>query len=293
MAAPEATQHQKETTSWRFPLKRYRVGAYVVRQHLRPQALPAGADARAAVPLQLACAGCGKIDYPDAILNKRLSVKVPRRGRRVRRADGRHSGRRAADPQRDRRNRQGHRGAQEIRLAVHQRAAVGKKAAPVRAVALFVLLGPSRRAQAPSRQIGLHGRRLERAVAAIKAAKDKGFAVNVNCTIFDGHPAEDIAGFLDLTEQLGVGVSISPGYAYERAPDQQHFLTAATPRNCSARSSLGQGQEMEFHPLGHVPRLPRRQPGISLHAVGHADPQHLRLAEAVLSARRRLCQDFQ
>jgi hopanoid biosynthesis associated radical SAM protein HpnH len=64
----------------------------------------------------------------------------------------------------------------------------------------------------------------EKAVAAIKAAKAKGFAVNVNCTIFDGHPAEDIAAFLDRTEELGVGVSISPGYAYERAPDQQHFL---------------------------------------------------------------------
>jgi hopanoid biosynthesis associated radical SAM protein HpnH len=64
----------------------------------------------------------------------------------------------------------------------------------------------------------------EKAVAAIKAAKAKGFAVNVNCTIFDGHPAEDIAAFLDLTKELGVGVSISPGYAYERAPDQQHFL---------------------------------------------------------------------
>ncbi len=63
-----------------------------------------------------------------------------------------------------------------------------------------------------------------RPFGAIKAAKAKGFTVNVNCTVFDGHPAEDIAAFLDLTEQLGVGVSISPGYAYERAPDQQHFL---------------------------------------------------------------------
>jgi hopanoid biosynthesis associated radical SAM protein HpnH len=42
--------------------------------------------------------------------------------------------------------------------------------------------------------------------------------------VFDGHPAEDIAKFLDLTAELGVGVSISPGYAYERAPDQEHFL---------------------------------------------------------------------
>jgi hopanoid biosynthesis associated radical SAM protein HpnH len=65
----------------------------------------------------------------------------------------------------------------------------------------------------------------EKAVAGIKAAKARGFSVNVNCTVFDGHPAEDIAKFLDLTEELGVGVSISPGYAYERAPDQEHFLS--------------------------------------------------------------------
>src|SRR5262245_18339753 len=64
----------------------------------------------------------------------------------------------------------------------------------------------------------------EKAIAGIKAAKAKGFIVNVNCTVFDGHPAEDISAFLDLCRDLGVGVSISPGYAYERAPDQEHFL---------------------------------------------------------------------
>jgi len=65
----------------------------------------------------------------------------------------------------------------------------------------------------------------ERALSAIKAAKARGFIVNVNATIFDGHSAADVAAFLDLTEKLGVGVSISPGYAYERAPDQDHFLS--------------------------------------------------------------------
>ncbi|NWG26575.1 MAG: adenosyl-hopene transferase HpnH, partial [Pseudorhodoplanes sp.] len=64
----------------------------------------------------------------------------------------------------------------------------------------------------------------DRAVSAIKAAKAAGFSVNVNATIFDGHKAEDIAAYLDFTKELGVGVSISPGYAYERAPDQEHFL---------------------------------------------------------------------
>ena len=50
---------------------------------------------------------------------------------------------------------------------------------------------------------------------------------------------------------------------------------------------------MEPDPFRHVPRLPRRQSGIPLHAVGHADAQHLRLAEALLPARRRLRQDLQ
>ena len=65
-----------------------------------------------------------------------------------------------------------------------------------------------------------------RAVAAIREAKRLGFRVNVNATVFDGHPAERLAEFFDFaTEELGVeAITISPGYSYERAPDQQHFL---------------------------------------------------------------------
>jgi hopanoid biosynthesis associated radical SAM protein HpnH len=65
----------------------------------------------------------------------------------------------------------------------------------------------------------------DRAIAAIRAAKAKGFRVTLNCTLFDGADPERVAAFLDEAKALGVdGVSISPGYAYERAPDQQHFL---------------------------------------------------------------------
>src|SRR3982075_3067228 len=49
----------------------------------------------------------------------------------------------------------------------------------------------------------------DRAVSAIRAAKARGFAVNVNATIFDGHSAQDIAAFLDFAKTLDVGVSIS------------------------------------------------------------------------------------
>src|SRR6476619_5948807 len=76
----------------------------------------------------------------------------------------------------------------------------------------------------------------ERAIAGIKAAQAKGFAVNVNATISDNHPAEDIAAFLDLAKEMGVGVSISPGYAYERATSSTSS-PARIPRSCSARCS--------------------------------------------------------
>ncbi|MEM6972552.1 MAG: adenosyl-hopene transferase HpnH [Pseudomonadota bacterium] len=64
----------------------------------------------------------------------------------------------------------------------------------------------------------------DRAVKAIKAAQEKGFKVNVNATIFEGYPADELADYLDTCTAMGVGITMSPGFAYERAPDQQHFL---------------------------------------------------------------------
>jgi hopanoid biosynthesis associated radical SAM protein HpnH len=87
----------------------------------------------------------------------------------------------------------------------------------------------------------------ERAIAGVKAALAKGFTVNVNATIFDGHPAEDIAAFLDLTEEMGVGVSISPGYAYERAPDQEHFLSRRKTKELFRKVfAMGKGKKWQF-----------------------------------------------
>jgi hopanoid biosynthesis associated radical SAM protein HpnH len=65
----------------------------------------------------------------------------------------------------------------------------------------------------------------ETAVAAIRLAKSKGFQVSINCTLFQGADPARVADFLDEVKKVGVdGVTISPGYAYERAPDQDHFL---------------------------------------------------------------------
>jgi hopanoid biosynthesis associated radical SAM protein HpnH len=65
----------------------------------------------------------------------------------------------------------------------------------------------------------------DRAIAAIKLAKSKGFRCNINCTLFDGAEPERVARFFDTVMEMGLdGITVSPGYAYERAPDQAHFL---------------------------------------------------------------------
>jgi hopanoid biosynthesis associated radical SAM protein HpnH len=65
----------------------------------------------------------------------------------------------------------------------------------------------------------------DKAIAAIKAAKAKGFRVTTNTTIFDGTKPEAIQDLFDFLVSLGVdGMMISPGYSYEWAPDQEHFL---------------------------------------------------------------------
>jgi hopanoid biosynthesis associated radical SAM protein HpnH len=65
----------------------------------------------------------------------------------------------------------------------------------------------------------------DKAVAALQAAKAKGFRVNINCTLFSDAEPDRVAKFFDRVMELGAdGITVSPGYAYERAPDQQHFL---------------------------------------------------------------------
>ena len=102
------------------------------------------------------------------------------------------------------------------------------------------------------------------AIEAIKLAKSKGFRVQINCTVFDGADPERLADFFDEMEELGVEITISPGYAYERAPDQEHFLnrerTKKFFRDVFARGDGG--KEWSVHQVAAVPRLPRRQPDL-------------------------------
>ena len=63
------------------------------------------------------------------------------------------------------------------------------------------------------------------AVGAIRKALSIGFRVTTNTTLFEGASPERMRGFFDDMMELGVeGMMISPGYSYQKAPDQEHFL---------------------------------------------------------------------
>jgi hopanoid biosynthesis associated radical SAM protein HpnH len=230
-------------------LKEMRIGAYLLKQKfLGRERYPLVLMLEPLFRCNLACFGCGKIDYPDAILNRRLSVKecldaVDECGAPMVAIPG-------GEPLI-------HKEIGEIVKGIVAR----KKFVSLCTNALLLekklhLFEPSPYLFFSVHLDGLkdhHDKSVcqegvfERAVSAIKAAKAKGFTVNVNATIYDGHPPQDIAAFLDFARDLGVGVSISPGYAYERAPDQEHFLnrrkTKELFRDIFAR---GQGKQWTF-----------------------------------------------
>jgi hopanoid biosynthesis associated radical SAM protein HpnH len=66
----------------------------------------------------------------------------------------------------------------------------------------------------------------EKAVEAIQLALQKGFRVTTNTTLFDGADPKSVRQFFDDMMELGVeGMMLSPGYTYDKAPDQEHFLS--------------------------------------------------------------------
>jgi hopanoid biosynthesis associated radical SAM protein HpnH len=206
------------------------VGGYVLRQHLRGRKrYPLVLMLEPLFRCNLACAGCGKIDYPEPILDQRLSV-----------ADCMQ----AIDEC----------GAPVVVLAggeplLHRElpkivdgALAKKKYVTVCTNALLLekkldQYRPHRRFTWSVHLDGdkeMHDRSVcragiyEKAVAALKTAKAKGFRVTINCTLFSDAVPERVARFFDQAVQFGVdGITVSPGYAYERAPDQQHFLNRA------------------------------------------------------------------
>jgi hopanoid biosynthesis associated radical SAM protein HpnH len=93
----------------------------------------------------------------------------------------------------------------------------------------------------------------DQAVAAIKQAQAAGFRVNTNTTFFDTDTPQDVIDVLDfLNDDLGVdNMQISPGYAYEKAPDQEHWLGVEQTRELFRKAFDG-GRRRKWR-LNHSP----------------------------------------
>jgi hopanoid biosynthesis associated radical SAM protein HpnH len=81
------------------------------------------------------------------------------------------------------------------------------------------------------------------AVHAIREALQRGFRVTTNTTLFNNADPESMRAFFDAMMDLGVeGMTLSPGYSYEKAPDQEHFLATAETRRLFTQI-LGHGKK--------------------------------------------------
>ena len=223
-------------------IQQARVGAYIMKQQLSGnKRYPLVLMLEPLFRCNLACPGCGKIDYPDEILNKRLSVQecidaVEECGAPIVSIPG-------GEPLI-------HKEIAEIVEALVAR----KRFVYLCTNALLLEKKLDLFKPTPYLTFSVHLDGLEehhdkavaqkgtfkKAVSAIRAAKARGFRVNVNCTLFNNADPAEMAEFFDfVTNDLGVeGITVSPGYAYERAPSWQdknsnehHFLNRESTKN--------------------------------------------------------------
>jgi hopanoid biosynthesis associated radical SAM protein HpnH len=203
------------------------VGGYVVRQHLvGRKRYPLVLMLEPLFRCNLACAGCGKIDYPDKILNQRLSVAqcleaVDECGAPVVSIAGGEPLIHSELPQ----IVEGVVARKKFVYLCTNALLMEKKLAQYKPSPFFVwsvhMDGGREMHDRSVCQDGVY----DKALAAIRKAKERGFRLSINCTLFDNADPDEVAAFFDSVRDMGVdGMTVSPGYAYERAPDQQHFL---------------------------------------------------------------------
>ena len=216
------------TKSMAVPLiQQYRVGRYILEQKLkRIKKYPLVLMLEPLFRCNLACAGCGKIDYPSEILNKRLSYEdcmkaVDECGAPMVSIAG-------GEPLIHKEMRQIVEGYIERKKFVYlcTNAILLDKHMdsyePSKYLTFSIHLdGDKERHDASVCRTGVY----DKCIAVIKKALGRGFRVTVNCTLFQGETADEVGQFMDNMMDLGVeGVTISPGYSYERAPKQDVFL---------------------------------------------------------------------
>ncbi len=198
----------------------------------------------------LACAGCGKIDYPSEILDKRLSFEdcmgaIDECGAPIVSIAG-------GEPLIHKEMPQIVRGYIERKKFVYlctnalllDRSMDDYEPSPYLTFSVH-LDGNRDRHDASVCREGV----FDKCVEVIRKALDRGFRVTVNCTLFQNEAADEVAEFMDAMMALGVeGVTISPGYWYERAPRQDVFLKRVGSKQLFRKIfELGRGRKWRFN----------------------------------------------
>ena len=209
-----------------------RIGSYTVRNEFSGRKYPLVLMLEPLLRCNLACPGCGKIDYPDAILNQRLSVQqcmdaIDECGAPAVSIAG-------GEPLLHRdmpKIVEGYIAKKKFVILCTNALLLKKKIDDYKPSTFFTwsihLDGDKGMHDHAVDQEGTY----EVAIEAIEMAKARGFRVQVNCTVFDGADPARLAAFFDEMEKRGVEITISPGYSYERAADQEHFLTRERTKN--------------------------------------------------------------
>jgi hopanoid biosynthesis associated radical SAM protein HpnH len=232
-----------------------RLATYLMKQKIkRVEKFPLLVELEPLFACNLKCAGCGKIEQPASLLKQRMSVEqavgaIEESGAPMVSIAG-------GEPLMHK----------EIDEIVRQLLARGKI---VFLCTNAVLLPKHLHRFTPHKNFawmvhidGLRDRHdasvckdgvFDQAVDAIKLAKEKGFRVNTNTTFFNTDTPQDVIDVLDyLNDELGIdNMQISPAYAYEKAPDQEHWLGVEQTRELFRKAFDG-GRRKKWR-LNHSP----------------------------------------
>jgi hopanoid biosynthesis associated radical SAM protein HpnH len=232
-----------------------RLGSYLLKQKLlRREKFPLLVELEPLYACNLACAGCGKIQQPHTLLKQRMPVEravgaIEESGAPMVSIAG---GEPLMHPQIDEIARQ-LLARKKIVFLCTNAVLLPKhlhKFTPHRNFAWMVHIdGLRERHDASVCKDGV----FDQAVAAIKQAQAAGFRVMTNTTFFDTDTPQDVIDILDyLNDELGVdNMQISPGYAYEKAPDQEHWLGVEQTRELFRKAFAG-GRRRKWR-LNHSP----------------------------------------
>jgi hopanoid biosynthesis associated radical SAM protein HpnH len=231
------------------------MAAYLMKQRLRRrEKFPLLVELEPLFQCNLACAGCGKIQHPEHVLRRRMSVEqaigaIEECGAPMVSIAG---GEPLIHPEIDEIARQLVNRKKFVYLCTNAILMERKldlfEPSPYFAWAVHIDGLRERHDESVCRE-GV----FDKAAAAIRAAKARGFRVTTNTTFFTQDSPDTVRRVLDfLNDELEVDqMMISPAYAYEKAPDQEHFLGVEQTRELF-RAAFADGRRKRWR-LNHSP----------------------------------------